>query len=303
MRLKTKQIFSHIFNTTFNHDFIFKNLGTINKRLGLIEVVYCGYPANNKYLSEYDSKVKGQVEKYKFSPYLAGFYLQNKRIGLKFFISSTEKEFTTKVGIEKLSNVEKRIREIRLMLNVNEQSFAGIISGLLYRNNHIVESTERDKVVNCVVKGIDEVLDLEGYDKNVPVIILGAKGYIGNEVAKQLKNRPLYLLDVKVNETVSTDWPSELTGKKAVLVNISKKHQIKYYAPLVWRELVLLNEVYPEPTDEELMLYQEKGGNVYHLSGVKGWSAPSFPGGYKNAIPCSASWSSNDISVVVKKLV
>ena len=302
MRVKPKQIFSHVFNATFNHDAVFKGLGFVNQKLGFIEVVYCGYSSNKKYLSEYDSKIKGQVEKYKFRPYLAGFYVQNLRLGFKFFISATEEEFATGTGLEQLSLVEKRIREIRLFLKAKEQSFAGIVSGLLYKNGYIEASSERDKVVSCVVKGIDRVITLEGYDKRVPIIILGAKGYIGSEVAKQLQGRTLYLLDIHNDEKVSPDWPTEITGKKAILVNISRKHQLKHYATLAWKKLVLLNEVYPEPSQEELGLYKEKGGNVYHLSGVKGWSAPSFPGGYQNAIPCSASWSSSDIDIVVKQL-
>jgi hypothetical protein len=302
MRVKPKQIFSHLFNATFNHDVVFKGLGLINQKIGFIEVIYCGYPSNKKYLAEYDSKIKGQVEKYKYRPYLAGFYIQNKRLGFKFFISATEEEFSKGEGLIQLSQVEKRVREIKHFLNAKEQSFAGIVSGLLYRNGHITESSERDKVVRCVVKGIEKVRELEGYDKNVPIIILGAKGYIGSEVAKGLQNRKLYLLDINKDEKVSSDWPAELAGTKAIMVNISRKHQLKHYAPLVWKELVLLNEVYPEPNQEELALYEKKGGHVYHLSGVKGWSAPSFPGGYENAIPCSASWSSIDIDIVVKKL-
>ena len=277
-------------------------MGIVNKRLNLIEVIYCGYPANRKYLEEYDSKLKGQIEKYKYSPYLAGFYIQNRKLGLKFFISANEDDFLSEGGLKNLSQVVRRVNEIRAILHAKEQSFAGIISGLLYKNKLITETSERDKVVNCVVKGIDETLKLEGYNQNAPIIILGAKGYIGREVARHLHGRTLYLLDINEHEEVSKDWPTEIRNKKAILVNISKKHQIKHYAPLAWRRLILLNEVYPEPGDEEVSMFKQSGGNVYHLSGVKGISFPSFPGAYKNAIPCSASWSNKEIQIVIKSL-
>lgn len=299
---KKRKIISFIVNMMLNHNFFFRMLGFANKHFKIIQVVYCGYPATEKYLEAYNYGGADQSIKYHFYPFLAGFYIQNKKIGLKFFISASENDFENQEADKNLSLFLSRMNEIKNLVVAKEMSFAGILPGVLLKKRLRREYSERDKVVNCVIKAIDAVLEKEDLSINTPIIVLGAKGYIGREVVKQLSGREVYKVDLHFNSKLSEGWPIEITGRPSLLVNISRNHAIEQYQQKLWKSLVILNEVYPEPTKEEADVLAHHCAGVYHLAGVNGQAFPHFPEGYQGSIPCSAAWASEDIDIALKKL-
>ena len=158
---------------------------------------------------------------------------------------------------------------------------------------------ETNVVIRSICLAIEKVKQQENFPEDTPLIILGGKGFIGRRVIKELKNKNTHCVDVKNNRGFSNDWPDYLSNQKSILVNISRSFVLKYYMPHIWPNLVLLNEVYPEPNKEEVAQYRKKGGNVYHLAGVKGTAFPSFPKAYSGSIPCSASHYNKNIDCLL----
>ena len=97
-------------------------------------------------------------------------------------------------------------------------------------------------------------------------------------------------------------WPSALYGSKAILINLTKKAALTNYAHLFWPELVVLNEVYPEPSIKDLEIISARGCQLFHIVGVSAISLPRFPKGYAGGIPCCAAWNSDDLEVIIRKM-
>jgi len=77
------------------------------------------------------------------------------------------------------------------------------------------------------------------------------------------------------------------------------------YIPFLWPEVVVVNEVYPEPSEKEVADIKAKGAVCYHIVGAKGRAWPGFPRGYAGGIPCCASfWPENGkgYEVILKKM-
>ena len=291
-----------LINKTFNHKPLFLFVGWLNRKLPFLETVYLGYSADPAYINHYASPNSGYVQKGKWSPFLAGIFKQNGKWGLKFFVSSTEEEFVGRENKDNLKLLAEHLEKIRQTTGASQKTFAGILPGVLYKNRIIHTMEESEVAVATVCKAISIVRELEHYPENVPLIILGGKGFIGRRVIKNLAGREVYCVDKDGEDHVSSSWPEHLTGQKAILINISRKFVLSHYIPYIWDSLVLLNEVYPEPSQEEVQAFTAKGGAIYHIAGIEGKSYPSFPNAYANAIPCSAAWKSDNMQVVLKKL-
>lgn len=291
-----------VVNFIFNNVIFFSLVGIVNKRWQFLTNIYVGYSVDNEYINEYTFNNSLYRNRYKWSPLLAGLVIQDGKIGLKFFTSSFENDFENPENKSNLEDFIAKVENIRKITGAKQKTFAGILPSILYRRRIIGSMYETEIVVESVHKAIDEVIKLEGYSVKTPLIVLGGNGFIGRRVVKNLQGREVYCVDKNSECDFSTSWPQHLTGKDAILINISRKFVLKNYIPYIWPSLILLNEVYPEPTKEEIQDFSNKGGNIYHLAGVKGRAIPSFPKAYSGAIPCSAAWKSDDIKVVVKRI-
>lgn len=297
-----RRLFCLVFNLIFNHKIVYLTVGFFNKRWKFLRTIYVGYSVEEGYLESYAFPSLNYIETYKWTPFLAGFLIQDRKLGLKFFISSNEDDFNRADNKENLIQFVSKVESIRQISGATQKTFAGILPGVLYRNRIIRSMSETEVVIESILKGISKVQTQEGYLGDIPLIVLGGNGFIGRRVIKQLKGRDVYCVDLDSEEQVSYSWSSHLKGSPAILINISRKFVLSNYIPHIWRELVLLNEVYPEPSPKEIESYVEKGGSIYHLAGVKGRAYPSFVKAYSGAIPCSAAWMNQNIEVVLKKL-
>jgi len=290
-----------ILNFFFNHDWLFAVIGWFNKRWNFLYSVFVAYPANEKYASAYAYKF--YHHKMRWLPWPTGIFKQNGKWGLMMVISSTEEDFTTD-NLNNLKIFVERTEKIRQLLGAKQKTFAGILPGVLFMKRMIRKSPEVDVTVEAVLQAEREIKPIIGYPDSVPLIILGGKGFVGRRLIKKLIGREVFCVDTNgnSNNTDTNEWTKRLYGRKAILINLTRKAVLSGYIHLFWSDLVLINEVYPEPKQNELRELTNKNIFAYHIVGLKAKSFPSFPRAYRGGIPCCAGHIAEGMEVIVKKL-
>ena len=286
-----------ILNFFFNRDWLFSIVGWFNRRWHFLHTVFVAYPANEKYALAY--VYPKHRDRMRWFPWPAGIFRQNGKWGLMTVISSVEQDFTAEKNLDNLKDFVKRTEKIRSLLGAKQKTFAGILPGVMYMKRLIRESPEADVTVEAVLQAERELKPIINYSENTPLIILGGNGFIGRRLIKKLTGREIYCVDVNGD---NNNWPDHLYGQKVILINLTRKAVLANYVHLFWPELVLLNEVYPEPKRNELKEFTDKGSIVYHIVGLKADSYPSFPRAYRGGIPCCAGHHAERMEVIVKKL-
>jgi len=294
-----RRLFTEFLNLFFNHDFIFWLIGSANKRFGVIGSVFLAYPANVGYSDAYTYRWRAQTMEW--NPRPIGFFWQNGKIGVKFAISSSNSQFSDQANKGKLCHLVERMEELRKLFCAEHKTFAGILPGVLFMKRLVKKTPEADVTAEAVKQVIGKVKSLEGLSDNTPIIVLGGKGFIGRRVVASLSEGTVYSVDIAGNS--QNVWPSNLQGKPVLLVNISLNSALGQYIHLLWQEVVIVNEVYPEPCQELAQQLQTVGCHCYHVVGVKARALPSFPGGYQGGIPCCAAWQSKDMEALFKRIV
>lgn len=292
-----------VFNMIFDHDLIFWLIGLVNRHLKIIKSVFIAYPANENYALSY--VYKGRISKVKWDPWLVSPLWQNGKLTLMFVISSSNGDF--KENNKHLRHLVKRTERIRKLLCAERKTFAGTLPGILY-GRIVREAPEAELTADVIVQIVQEVEKKEALP-NVPVIILGGRGFIGRRVVKRLKKikdaSKIYSVDLpneNKTEKKQIDLPNELRGKKVIMLNITLKGVISNYIDQVWPGMIIINEVYPEPDPCILECLKNAGCICYHIVGVRAKSFPKFPGAYWGAIPCCAAWPSKNLEAVARKI-
>ena len=288
------------FSLVLNHDWVFWLIGLANKRLGLIESVFLVYPATDGYGLAY--AYRWRLVKNRWKPWLVGFFCQNGKIGIKFAISASNGQFSDPDNKGNLCHLVQRMEKLRKLFHAEYKTFAGILPGVLFMKRLVKETPEADVTVEAVKQVIGKVKSLEGLSEDTPVIVLGGKGFIGRRVVASLPEGTVYSVDIAGNNGQNV-WPSHLQGKPLLLVNISLNSVLGQYIHLLWPEVVVVNEVYPEPNEELAQQLKAVGCHCYHVVGVKARALPSFPGGYQGGIPCCAAWQSEKMEALFKRIV
>lgn len=282
-------------NFLLNHNFLFTLVGHFNKKWHFLNTIFVAYPANEKYAREYS--FSWYRNKIRWTPWLAGIFCQNGKWGLMTAVSSIEKDFYKLENYGNLKNLVEATEGLRCLLGAEQKTFAGVLPGILFAKGLICESVEADVTVRAVTLAINEVQQCEEYPKDCPVVVLGGRGFIGARLVEQLGTSAIC---VDVND--GRAWADCLFGQEVILVNLTKRAVLGQYIPLFWGNLVLLNEVYPEPSAQELESLDKIGCNAYHIVGVKAKSYPNLPKAYRGGIPCCAAWLSDKMEVIVRRL-
>jgi hypothetical protein len=293
-----RRLFTEYLNLFFAHDRLFRAVGLLNGRLGLIKSVFMAYPATDAYRDAYTYPWRAKAMSW--NPGLIGLFWQNGKIGLKFTVSNRDEEFLDQGNKEQLRQLVARMEEIRELLQAERKSFAGILPGILFRTRLIKEMPEADVTVEIVCKAIEGVKAIEGLSDDVPIIVLGGRGFVGQKVMKSLPAEFVWSVDTASGG--KDVWPAQLKGHPALVVNISRRSALDEYVRLLWPQAVVVNEVYPEPSAETIAQLQRVGCRCYHIVGAKAGALPSFPGGYQGGIPCCAAWSSPDLVALFKRI-
>jgi hypothetical protein len=218
-------------------------------------------------------------------------------------ISSTEEDFLAPSNQGELSRLVGRTERLRLLLGAQRKTFAGVLPGVLYARRIVRESPETDLTAEVVVRAERKVRDQLGWSANHPVVVLGGRGFVGRRLVRrfQAEGRNVHVVDLKGDQ--ERGWPDHLEGRRAILVNAARRDSLVEYLPRFWPELVLLNEVYPEPGQAEISLPREIGSVAFHVAGVAALCIPAFPGAYSDGIPCCAAMPDPAMEVKVYRVV
>ena len=289
-------------NFLFGHSWLYAFVGFFNKYIldKPIKNIFLFYPANKKYTREYVYQWYARSMKWK--PRLMGFSRQNKKWGFIFGISAIERDFFSNKNTENLRLVEGRLEGIKRLLGANQKTFAGVLPSLLSAKEIIHNSVERQVTVKAVLLAIKQVREKEQLHEETPVIVLGGLGFIGSEFNGMAGYYPI---DIGLNGFA--ELANKFDGKPTIVLNLTKRGVLSEYIPYFWPQIVVINEVYPEPSESELRDIKEKGALCYHIIGVKGNAWPAFPHGYEGGIPCCASFwpekeEDGEYEVIVKKM-
>ena len=295
-----RRLFTELLNLFFNHDWIFWLVGLANRRLGVIESVFLVYPATDDYKSAYSYAYRSRWHVWKPGP--IGFFWQNGKIDVKFAISANNGQFSDSDNKDRLCQLVNRMERLRKLFRAKHKTFAGILPGVLFMRRLVRETPEADVTVEAVKQVIGKVRSLEGLCDDTPIIILGGRGFIGRKVVASLPKGIVYSVDI-AGSNGQDCWPSHLQGKPVLLVNISLNYALGQYVHLLWPDVVVVNEVYPEPNEELACQLKAVGCHCYHVVGVRAKALPSFPGGYQGGIPCCAAWQSEKMEALFKRIV
>jgi hypothetical protein len=298
LHLRRKSIL--LVNTFLNHRSVFKTIGWFNRRWRFLETLFVAYPASDDYTRAYVSPK--QRDCMRWHPWLVGLIWQNGTWGLVFIITSTETDFLDPQNKDNLKTLVDDMSNIQQLVGASQKTFAGILPGVLFSKRLIRTTVETDVTVQAVIKAEQCVREAEGYPDDVPLILLGGFGFVGRRLMAKLKEREIYCIDVANDENTRSIWPNHISGKKAIVINVTRKAALSEYIDLFWKELIVLNEVYPEPGKQEIERLTLIGSPVYHLVGVTGKAFPPFPKAYAGAVPCCAGHMSDDLAVIIKKL-
>jgi hypothetical protein len=305
VRAHIRQIAILALNLLIGHDMLLWLIGRLNRRIRTLRVIFVAYPVTPEYADAYC--YRWVQRRCRWSPWLAGLYRQNGVVGLMAVISSSDDDFYHPAdpnhNRQHLEALVERAERFRQLLCAEQTSFAGILPGLLQARGIRVDGPEIEVTVEAVIQAEAKLRAEINYPDDTPLILLGGKGFIGRRLAERLAHRETYVVDVLPGRRINDEtWPFHLQRKAAILINVTKKAVISEYMRLFWKELILLNEVYPEPSEEEIAFLSAIGVQVYHIVGVKAWAIPAFPRAYAGGIPCCAAWKAPDMEVLLSRL-
>jgi hypothetical protein len=264
-------------------------VGLFNRPTGRIRTVFLLYPASKGYAQTYVYNwFAGRI---RFNPALVGIYRQNGCFGLVFGISATERDFLSPANDRALRHLHARMERLRRLTGARQTAFAGILPGLLASRGMVSASPEQDPTVSAVRMAVTALARKTGMAPDTPIIVLGARGFVGRKLLAAMAGYEGELVPIDLrNRQEFAATAARLHGSATILLNVSTRGALREYAPLLWPEAVVLNEVYPEPGREELRLLAEAGVQCWHIAGVRGAAWPPFPRAYRAGIPCCASW-------------
>lgn len=288
-----------VVNVFFNYDFLFFLIGMINKRLKVIKSVFLVYPATEEYSSAY--VYSRRIPRVRWNPWPAGVLWQNGKMSLMFVVSAHNGDFKSPDNFPHMEAVVERMEHLRKLFNAERKTFAGTLPGTLFSRRMIREAPEADLTASAVVQAIKKTMINESLGDNTPIIILGGRGFIGRRVTRLLSGYNIYPIDV-VDGNGRGDWPTSLDHQRVMVVNITLNNALSQYIDLFKEGTVVINEVYPEPSQQTIDQLRKGGCVCYHVVGVRAFAFPAFPAAYKGAVPCCAAWPAEKMEVAIKLL-
>ena len=264
-------IFSFLF---ISNRFVLSIVGLFNRLFPVIKVVFLAYPASEEMFRRYTYFGVGEWARWR--PALMGVFDQQGSWGLMFAITATEKDFERRDAAERLQLVYARMEAIRKAVGAEEVRFAGVLPGRLSAHGVATPEAEVDAAMAAAMRGEAMVRAQEKIDADAPVIVLDANSFIGQRLLRELAGRNVYPVDsnrLGPSAANREAWPAHLSGKPALLMNVSRSRTPAAYLDLLWNSIVVLNEAYPD-----------------------------FPWPYTDAVPCCAARIGQDTELVLRKL-
>ena len=276
-------------DTTLNNKWFFWLLGRVGGKPFIHSVFLC-YAASEKYALHYC--YRRHVERYKWRPGLAGIFKQSGRWGIVLAITATERDLVKRENARRLLSLTREVESIQDLLRSPNRSYAGILPSILRSRGIHKECSEAKIAASCISEAVSQMPRLANLRVDDPIIVLGAGGLVGSEIIKLLAHRRVYKVDARLADDIRPNIPNEVRGRAAILLDVSRHGAIENYISQFWKELVILNEVYPPPSKRAIRKMNEMGVRIFHIAGVAGKVFPAFPASYAGSIPCCAAHDS-----------
>jgi len=301
VKQKLRKIILLLVNALLNNPFIFKLIGKINNRCQWINSIFIAYPASKGYSDAYAFQKFMPIMKW--TPWIAALMKYNGTFGIMMVISGLEKDFQEPNNQSNLCQLVQRVEKNAKLLNISHVTFAGILPGILYKSKIRQKTIEADITIQAILNAEKKIQQELHYSPQTPIIILGNNGFIGSRLIHRLNNRPIYPIDSPSVDYANIDlWPYQLKDNPCILINISRNFVLGHYTHLFWPQLIIINDVYPEPSKEEIDQIKTIGCPLFHIVGVEGKSWPKFPKVYKGGLPCCATPCTEDLPIIIQKL-
>lgn len=301
IKRRMRRLFVLNINLIFNNRIVWALVGAVNKRIPFIKTIFLAYPANYKFATEY--VFDNVLEETRWHPWFTGFFIQNGKIGIQFAISSVEDNFRDDHNIENLRLLWLRMNHLKSLLEADQMTFAGILPGIFYKKNIIhTLPIELDVTVKAVKQAVFKAIDELNLPDTTPIIVLGGKGFIGNKFVAEMSGREVYCVDKQDAYSHSIEDILKKVKEKIIILNVATQNALQENLLYFNEKVIIINEVYPEPSRELTNSIVEKGVKLFHIIGVKGKSFPNFPRAYRGGIPCCASWDNDNLEVKITQL-
>ena len=235
-------------------------------------------------------------------PSMIGVFRQGRRWGLICAAPVTEAEFSDPTNARNFDRLFQRIGRIKMLLGVDQLSFAGILPNVLRdRYPQRIRGYDGDRTCEVVRRAVLELRRQHFTDRDHSVVLLGGAGRIGQAVHKRLKADGI---DSVVIDSAVPSGPTlkDLGPVSVLLVDVSRHGAIQRYIPELPVGTVVLNEVFPEPNRDVVAQLKSRNIAAYHIAGVKAEVYPSLPHGYRNAVPCCAIHSDEIGELVLTRI-
>lgn len=304
VKMHVRRMLVILFNTLCGNIVFYVLIGALNRLLPNrpIRSIFLFYSVNEAYLRTMIYPWYAPIVKWR--PGLGQIIMQRPHFCLSFGITANEKDYYDPANESKLIKLYRDVDRIRRIVGADQMTFSGVLPSVFVARGIMKEedSIENKNTVKAVVKAVCRASRLESLSGNCPIAVLGSRGFIGRSVVSLLlsQGRDVYPIDISDNSR----FPVHLAGQSLIVLNITKREALKEYIPLLWKEVILVNEVYPEPSEAELGMLRQRDIRCYHISGIAGKAIPKFLRAYRGAIPCCASYIPDDcFRVVLTKLV
>ena len=296
LRLHVRRLGVLLLDALFDHNCLYTLLGWMQRRWGWprIQTVFLMYPETRAYALAF--VYPRRLQRVKWTPFLAGIFRQNQRWGLMFAISATQQDFRDAQNLPQLRKLVERMETIRRRVGARQKTFAGILPGVLFARRILREAPEADLTVSAVIQAIQQVEKKEALPHQVPILVLGGRGFIGRRLVRALQSNGRMVFAVDKNEP----WPVFSDDNHCVVVNVASNRALLEYMQHLQPGMVIINEAYPPPPSA---LLQHTGIVLYHIKGIRAWALPPFPHAYRGGIPCCAAFPDNRMDVLVEILL
>lgn len=285
------------FRTLFRWEWPRRVLARINRKVKFVHKIFLMYPGSEEYRQSIipDS----MVDSCRWEPVCCGLFWQNGSVGLILGISSLEADVSNPANTDRLTGLVGVVQSLMSEFGIEQVSYSGILPGVLAARRLRRTSTELAVTVAAVELAIRELAEREfGKGRQVPLIVLGGKGFVGRRLIKALGSQLVFCIDRDGGDL----WPGHLAGTPTIVVNVASAEAIAEHIDRMWPEMVILNEAYPDPSPETADRVRKRGCSLYHLSGFVGGTIPPFPLAYAGSIPCCAGVEHANAAVLIKSL-
>src|SRR5271163_675201 len=239
-------------------------MGLFNRVFPVFASVFFCYAGNKRYATHYSYRSCRRF--LLWFPSVIGVFRQGQRWGLICAAPVTEAEFIDPKNTPNLGRLLRRLLCVKMLLGVNQMSFAGILPNVL-RAKYPQEMVDddRDLTSEVVRRAVHGLRRKHFGNRNHNVVLLGGAGRIGRAVHARLKADGIE--PIVIDSAITTGAALKDVGSLSmILVDVSRHGVIQRYIHELPEGTVVLNEVFPEPSREAVTHLKTRNIMTYHIA-------------------------------------